>query len=105
MGLTEKLRFSDAFSNYEYWDKVQNREQDTWLVLGLLDDPSILTESDWSALHQAHSQARAIQSRIQIIAPLISKSDNLGQRASPVTLPARARDTLKQFCSTVLSRS
>jgi hypothetical protein len=40
MPLTEKLRFSRAFSAYENMDDVLNREQEAWLRLGMLNEPT-----------------------------------------------------------------
>ena len=103
MRLAEKLTFGDAFTNYEYWDHIQNREQEAWLTLGLLDDPTILTENDWANLHQAYAQARSLDARIQIIASGLLANSTLGQRPSQVHLPPAAQATVKEFCTPIAS--
>lgn len=102
MSLAERLKFADAFFNYQYWGQIQDREQDTWLTLSLLDNPEILSEHDWSVLHQAHAQARSLNVRVGVIANVLLTSETLGQKPSPDDqIPATDPD-LKQFCSSIL---
>lgn len=104
MSLAERLKFADAFFNYQYWAQIQDREQDTWLTLGLLDNPEILSENDWSVLHQAYAQARSLNVRVGVIANVLLTSETLGQRPSSADeIPAGDPD-LKQFCSSILPR-
>jgi hypothetical protein len=103
MDLAEKLKFADAFFNYQYWDQIQNREQEVWLTLGLLDDPTILSDNDWPVLHQAYAQARSLNVRIGIISNGVLTNLNLGQTPSPLELSPTARAGVMEFCRAILT--
>lgn len=71
MDLREKLELSGAFDNYQNMTDVLRREQGTWFKLGMLDDPTLLSEGDWPILHQAFAEAVSLSGRMKIITSFV----------------------------------
>ena len=106
MSLEEKGEFADAFANYENLTHVLDREREAWLRLGALDDPTILSDGDWPALHQAYGEAKALNARVQIVTGYVLTQENLGRRPNVNgDLPEGVRAALKTYCSPVLAKS
>ena len=102
MPLRQKLDFAYAFLIYDNMKDVQNREQDAWLRLNVLNDPQVLNDGDWPGLHQAYAEARALSSRLRLI------TDYAFSRASMGQVPSHAADApsliagAKGFCLPIL---
>jgi len=87
MPLRQKLDFAYAFLIYDNMKDVQNREQDAWLRLNVLNEPQVLGEGDWPALHQAYAEATALNSRLHLITNYAFLRGSLGQ------VPSHAAET------------
>jgi hypothetical protein len=106
MSLKEKGEFADAFGNYATLTQVLDREREAWLRLGTLDDPTILSDGDWPALHQAYGEAKALNARVQIVTDYVLTQENLGHRPDlKDDLPEGVQAALKTYCSPVLAKS
>jgi hypothetical protein len=106
MRVAERLSFGGAFHNYENLNDALRREQEAWLKLALLDDPTILSEGDWTNLHAAYAEAKTLNMRVGFIADWILSHKSLGQ--APSTSPAVVRDieaANRQFCTPLLGRT
>ena len=104
MPLSEKLRFSRAFSAYENMDQVLNREQEAWLRLGMLNEPDELQPGDWSVLHQAYAEAVSLNGRLQTITDDVLTQYTMGRKpaASEAVPPAGVLVQQKQLCTPIL---
>jgi len=105
MSLTQKLAFARAFSSYENLDQALLREQDAWLKLGVLDDPTLLSEGDWSAVRQAYAEAAALNTRIKLITQHVLSVGTLGQRPKESfdALPS-VKNAAAEFCRPIVNR-
>lgn len=105
MSLEEKLDFARAFSSYENLDQALLREQDAWLKLGVLDDPTLLTEADWAALRQAHAEAKTLNARIKLIKQYVLSVGTLGQ-APKQTFDAspNVKEAATGFCQPIFGQ-
>ena len=102
MPLREKLDFAFAFLVFENMKDVQNKEQDAWLRLNVLNDPQVLGEGDWPGLHQAYAEARALSGRMQLLTNFALAHANLGQVPSHrAELPSLIASG-KGFCEPIL---
>jgi hypothetical protein len=103
MNLNEKLDFARAFSSYENLDQALLREQDAWLKLAALDDPALLSESDWSELRQAYGEANTLNERIKLITEHVLSVGTLGQPPNPTfDASPRVREAATDFCRSIL---
>lgn len=105
MSLAQKLAFARAFSSYENMDQALLREQDAWLKLGVLDDPALLSESDWSAVLQGYAEAATLNTRIKLIVQHVLSVGTLGQQPRR-TLDANpsVRNAAAEFCRPIINR-
>jgi hypothetical protein len=102
MAHAEKLSFSDAFDAYKEFSRLRNEEDAVWRRLALVNHPDILSDGDWSELHQALGEAYGENERMASLMAYVVKSAALSQRPLPVA-PEDAAD-LKAFCTTSLFR-
>ena len=103
MGLEEKLKLGASFGNFENMDQVQKQEQEAWLKLDVLDDPTVLTDGDWPMLHQAYAEANSLSSRMALITSYVLSNERLGEkRISRDPLPPGVVEAAKLFCRPVL---
>lgn len=105
MRLSQKLDFARAFSSYENLDQALLREQDAWLKLGVLDDPSLLTAADWPAVRQAYAEAVTLNTRIKLITQHVLSVGTLGQRPhESLDSKASVRSAAAEFCQPITRR-
>lgn len=105
MSLNQKLAFSRAFSSYENLDQALLREQDAWLKLGVLDDPTLLSDSDWPALRQAYAEAAMLNTRIKLIMQHVLSVGTLDQQPKETFDAAPSvRNAATEFCRPIVSR-
>jgi hypothetical protein len=105
MSLTEKLAFARAFSSYDNLEGALVREQDAWLKLGVLDDPTLLTEADWPALRQAYAEARTLNGRIKLIIQYVLSVGTLGQPPEQTfDASSSVKEAAAEFCRPIVSR-
>lgn len=104
MSLTQKLAFARAFSSYENLDQALLREQDAWLKLGVLDDPTLLSEGDWPALRQAYAEAATLNTRIKLITQHVLSVGTLGQKGKATFQQERgAKQAATDFCRPIVT--
>jgi len=101
MPLSEKLKYSAAFSTYADLKQTLLREQDAWLRLGMLDRPQILQEGDWQVLHQAFAEAASLNLRLRAITGDVLTNFTLGQRPGDVKPPPTIQLELKRICTPI----
>ncbi|OYW46911.1 MAG: hypothetical protein B7Z08_00580 [Sphingomonadales bacterium 32-68-7] len=102
----EQLGFSNAFANFENWDRVRDEERAAWLDLAVLDRPETLTDADWPGIRRAYARAVAAQVRIASVGRFIFRTGTMGER--PQTLEsAQARFDQapygKEICAPLLA--
>jgi len=102
MPLRQKLDFAYAFLIYDNMKDVQNREQDAWLRLNVLNDPQVLSEGDWPGLHTAYAEARALSSRLRLITNYAFSRASLGQVPSHAAETSSLIAAGRGFCLPVL---
>lgn len=104
MSLTQKLSFARAFSSYDNLNQALLREQDAWLKLGVLDDPTLLSEGDWPALRQAYAEAATLNARIRLITQHVLAVGTLG-RGSNESFEGTpgAKEAATEFCRPIAS--
>lgn len=102
MPLHEKLDFAFSYLLFANMKDVQNREQDAWLKLNVLNDPGVLDAGDWPGLHQAYAEARALSSRMQLITNFAPSRAGLGQVASHAADIPSLVEGRRRFCSPIL---
>ena len=106
MSLDQKLAFARAFSSYENLDQALLREQDAWLKLGVLDDPSLLSDGDWPALRQAYSEAATLNERIKLITQHVLSVGTLGDRSKETfERTPGAKEAASEFCRPLVNAS
>lgn len=76
----EQLGFSNAYSQYENWDRIREEERSAWLDLAILDRPSLLTDDDFVELRKAYARATAAEIRIASVGPFIFRTASMGER-------------------------
>lgn len=104
MSLTQKLSFARAFSSYDNLNQALLREQDAWLKLGVLDDPTLLSQSDWPALRQAYAEAEALNARIKLITQHVLSVGTLGQtKEETFERTPGAKEAAVEFCRPIVS--
>jgi hypothetical protein len=101
MTLNERLKFSAAYDQFASLDRTLLQEQDAWRRLDVLDNPAILKEDDWPALHQAYSEARSLDIRLGLITTFALSRDNLGEEPDTIPTPPLVRSELEEFCSPI----
>jgi hypothetical protein len=69
MGDKEKLSFSDAFGDFDLWERISLEEKAIWLRLAPLNTSDLLTEQDWSGIRSAYSDAVSYNDHIRTLAP------------------------------------
>jgi hypothetical protein len=57
MSEEERLKYSDAFGNLRTWEELTEREHTIWTRLSMLTDADLLTDTDWSAVRAAYTEA------------------------------------------------
>jgi hypothetical protein len=102
MALEEKTKFAGAFANYENFNHVLDREQESWLKLDMLDHPDLLSDGDWPILHQAYAEAVSLNARLTNITNYVLTSTSLGQKLPPLKPPPPFREGLRTICKPVL---
>jgi hypothetical protein len=102
MPIDERLRFSEAYDEYVSLDRTLLQEQDAWRRLGVLDNPAVLKDGDWPALHQAYSEARSLDNRLGLITAFTLSTENLGLTPKTVPTLAQVKAELDEFCSPIL---
>jgi hypothetical protein len=102
MPLNEKLKFSAAYDEFASLDRTLLQEQDAWRRLGVLDNPDTLKEGDWSALHQAYSEARSLDTRLGLITAFALSTANLGETPNAIPTPPLVKAELDEMCSPIL---
>lgn len=102
MPLDEKLRFSDAFGTYRAFLALRQQEDEIWRSLSLLDDPAILNETDWSRLHAAYADAKAINQRMQIATDYLLQHAALGERPDVPNVTPAVSASERAFCTPIL---
>jgi hypothetical protein len=100
----EKLKFSDAFAQFQLWDTASSKELDMWRELGPLNNPSLLAEQDWSALRLAYARVVDLNQRVGTYAPWLVRtvSDELGLRDIRVGSVAGFETLTQQICKPLL---
>jgi len=63
----EKLAYSDAFGEFDFFDARIQEERSAWLRLAPLNNPDILTEADWSGITSAYAEAAFRAQAMQVI--------------------------------------
>lgn len=105
MSLAQKLAFAKAFSSYENLNQALLREQDAWLKLGVLDDPTLLSESNWPAVLQAYAEAAMLNTRIKLIVQHVLSVGTLGQQPRRTfDADPTIRNAATEFCRPIISR-
>jgi hypothetical protein len=102
MTLDERLKFSSAYDQFASLDRTLLQEQDAWRRLDVLDNPAVLKEDDWPALHQAYSEARSLDIRLGRITTFALSTDNLGEEPDTIPTPPLIKSELDEFCSPIL---
>ncbi len=87
---SEQLGFSNAYANFENWDRIRQDERDAWLMLGVLDRAEGMGEGDWVSVRQAYARALAARARIASAGRFILRTASMGQRPFALTV-ARQR--------------
>ena len=103
MDLDEKTQFAGAYANYENFNHVLDREQESWLKLDMLDHLDLLSDGDWPILHQAYAEATSLNARLTNITNYVLTATSLGQKLPPVKPPPPFREGLRAICEPVLN--
>jgi hypothetical protein len=80
MPLREQLEYSNAFDNYENWDRIRAEERAAWVKLSLLDAAPRLSEAELAGLRQAYAEAVAADTRVANVGAFIFRTANVGQK-------------------------
>ena len=102
MPLAEKLKFSDAFSTFDAFNTLREREDDAWRRLGLLDDAEILTPADWATLHADYAEAKSLNERMRhaLLYPLAQT--NMGEKPVMPHMSAGGVAAETKFCAPLI---
>jgi hypothetical protein len=113
MPLDIKLRYAGAYEAIYWLRERSTEEREAWSRLGEIDDQKIMTDQDWSALHQAKARAQALAEKVDdAVLPVskdgvnsqlfLARTAGLGVQAEPFRLPGGAQERLKarvdNFC-------
>ena len=100
----EKLKFSDAFAQFQGWDTASSKELDMWRELGPLNDPDLLAEQDWSALRLAYARVVDMNQRVGAYAPWLVRtvSNELGLRDISIAGVPGFEALTQQICKPLL---
>lgn len=79
-------------------------EQAAWLKLGVLDDPTLLSDGDWPALRQAYAEAAMLNARIKLITRHVLSVGTLagGSKGTFEGTPG-AKEAASEFCRPIVS--
>ena len=117
MPLDTKLRYAGAYEVIYWFRDKSAAESETWSHLSQLDDQKVMTDQDWTGLHQWKTYAEALAQRVNDVILPISKGGSsknlffdrvagLGVKAQPFSLPggaqARVQARLDNFCQPLL---
>ena len=117
MPLDAKLRYAGAYEVIYWFRDKSTAEAETWSRLSQLDDEKVMTDQDWSALHQSKTYAEAVAQRVDdVILPVAENGSSnglffgrfagLGVKTEPFRLPggaqARVQARLDNFCQPLL---
>ena len=108
MPLDMRLRYANLYDALYWFRDKTTEESDAWSRLSQFDDRDVMTESDWSALHQWKARAQAVEQKVDAnispftrngttVRPLFDSAAGLGVTAEPYRFrPASqaARDAL-----------
>ncbi len=104
-----RRRYASAYGNIAWLRDKQNQEAQIWARLSLIDQPEILTEADWSALHQAEAEAETLESKVDLTLrsrasagrAFADADGSLGVTPTPFHFPA-AEAEVAEFCKPLL---
>jgi hypothetical protein len=101
MALKERNADADLYNGFTYAADLQLQEREAWGELALLDEPQILTPSDWSTIARAYAHARNINQRLSTGMPgSLSAAKAMGIKPGP--LPPRS-SLIASVCTPVLA--
>jgi hypothetical protein len=101
----EQLGFSNAYAQFENWDRIREEEREAWLDLAVLDRSKQLSAADWAGLHNAYARAVAAQVRIDSVGPFIFRTAGMGERPFTLDVAQRRFDRArygKEICQPLL---
>jgi hypothetical protein len=106
MGDKEKLSFSDAFGDFDLWERISIEEKAIWLRLAPLNTPDLLAEQDWVGIRSAYAEAVSYNDHIRTLAPwtegqVAKDLPNLHEYRTPHNLGA-FRGLVDEICKPVL---
>jgi hypothetical protein len=102
MPLAEKLKFSDAFSSFDAFNAMREREDEAWRNLSLLDQAPNLTPADWAKLHDDYAVAKGVSERVSAALWYPLARTNMGEKpVMPDIGAAPAADEAK-FCEPMI---
>lgn len=64
MPLDARLRYSRLYSSIFWFREKADEESDAWSHLSQFDDRDVMTEQDWSALHQWKARAQSVAAKV-----------------------------------------
>lgn len=64
MPLDVRLRYSRFYSNNSWFREKADEESEAWSHLSQFDDRDVMTEQDWSALHQWKARAQSVAAKV-----------------------------------------
>lgn len=59
-----RLRYADLYGGLDWYSTKTSEESEAWSHLSLLDQHDVLTEADWSSLHQWTARAEALADKV-----------------------------------------
>lgn len=106
MPQAEQLGFSNAFTNFESWDRIREEERAAWLDLAVLDRPDTLADNDWPGVRRAYARAVAARVRIASLGRFIFRTGTMGQEPQSLAEAQRRFDQApygKEICAPLLA--
>jgi hypothetical protein len=64
MPLDQRLRYSRVYAGIFWFRDKTDEESEAWSHLSQFDDHDVMTEQDWSALHQWKSRAQSLAAKV-----------------------------------------
>jgi hypothetical protein len=113
MALEQRLRYSRFYSGLFWFRDKTDEESEAWSHLALFEDLDVLTEQDWSTLHQWKAREQAVAAKLDAnlepferdgtnVHPSLSQAAELGVTPLPFHFRAGSFAARAAFCRAML---
>ena len=109
-----QLRYAAIYDGLKWFqEKTTEQEAQAWSHLAAIDDPDMMNESDWSALHQWRAVAQVLADKLdanlepyarkgEAVPTMFDKATALGVQAVPFAFRPASQAARDAFCRAIL---